>query len=105
MSDRFKLETIGMPPELAARARAGPRARSCRAGSRRSRTSAVWVANIRMKAEGTVDTQWDGRDRVRFTPTPEDMQSVRKALTIDRAPAARRGGARGVAGRLPGCRR
>jgi choline dehydrogenase-like flavoprotein len=41
---------------------------------------AVWVAQIRMRAEGTVSTQWDGRDLVRYTPTEEDMGSVRKAL-------------------------
>ncbi|HEY2512112.1 MAG TPA: GMC family oxidoreductase [Polyangiaceae bacterium] len=81
LSDRFKLETISMPPELAA-ARVpfiGPEL------SRRLATFAnvgIWVANVRMKAEGVVDTQWDGRDRVRFTPNPEDMQSVRKALGV-----------------------
>ncbi|MGO8994444.1 MAG: GMC oxidoreductase, partial [Polyangiaceae bacterium] len=80
-SDRIKLETIGMPPEVAA-------ARVPFLGEELSRRLAsfanvgVWVANIRMKAEGTVDTQWDGRDRVRFTPTPEDMVAVRKALTM-----------------------
>ena len=80
-SDRIKLETIGMPPELAA-------ARVPFIGAELSRRLAsfgkvgIWVANIRMKAEGTVDTQWDGRDRVRFTPTPEDMQSARKALVM-----------------------
>jgi choline dehydrogenase-like flavoprotein len=36
---------------------------------------------MRMKAHGTVDTQWDGRDRVTFTPNEEDMQSSKKALT------------------------
>ena len=79
-TDRIKFETIGMPPEAAA-------ARVPFVGAEFSRRLAqfgnvgVWVANIRMKAEGTVDTQWDGRDRVRFTPTPEDMASVKKALT------------------------
>ena len=79
-SDRIKLETIAMPPELAA-------ARIPFLGAELSQRLAsfanvgIWVANIRMKAEGTVDTQWDGRDRVRFTPTPEDMVAVRKALT------------------------
>jgi choline dehydrogenase-like flavoprotein len=80
-SDRIKLETIGMPPEVAA-------ARIPFLGAELSRRLAsfanvgVWVANVRMKAEGIVDTQWDGRDRVRFTPTPEDMQHARKALAI-----------------------
>jgi choline dehydrogenase-like flavoprotein len=70
-----------MPPEVAA-------ARVPFLGPELSRRLAsfekvgIWVANVRMKAEGKVDTQWDGRDRVRFTPTPEDMHSVRKALGI-----------------------
>lgn len=81
LSDRFKLETIGMPPELAA-------ARVPFLGAELARrlatfaNVAIWVANIRMKAEGRVDTQWGGRDRVVFTPTPEDMQSARKALAL-----------------------
>lgn len=80
MTDRIKLETIGMPPELAA-------ARIPFIGAELTKRLAafsnvgIWVANIRMKAEGTVDTGWDGRDRVTFTPSPEDMVSVRKALT------------------------
>jgi choline dehydrogenase-like flavoprotein len=80
MTDRIKLETIGMPPEVAA-------ARIPFLGAELTKRLAafsnvgIWVANIRMKAEGTVDTQWDGRDRVTFTPTAEDMVSVRTALT------------------------
>jgi choline dehydrogenase-like flavoprotein len=78
-SDRIKLETIAMPPELAA-ARVpflGPELTQKLASFA---NVGIWVANIRMKAQGTVDTQWDGRDRVTFTPTPEDMVSTRKAL-------------------------
>jgi choline dehydrogenase-like flavoprotein len=79
-TERIKLETIGMPPELAA-------ARIPYLGADLAQRLAtfsnvgIWVANIRMKAEGTVDTSIDGRDRVTFTPTPEDMVAVRKALT------------------------
>jgi choline dehydrogenase-like flavoprotein len=81
LTDRFKLETISMPPEVAA-------ARVPFIGAEMSKRLAtfanvgIWVANVRMKAEGVVDTQWDGRDRVRFTPTPEDMQYARKALGV-----------------------
>jgi choline dehydrogenase-like flavoprotein len=80
-SDRIKLETIAMPPELAA-------ARVPFLGGELSEKLAnfanvgIWVANIRMKAEGKVDTQWDGRDRVTFTPNPEDMTNVRKAIVM-----------------------
>jgi choline dehydrogenase-like flavoprotein len=79
-SDRFKLETIGMPPELAAARVPGVGADLARRLASFANV-AVWVANMRMKAHGTVDTQWDGRDRVTFTPNEEDMQSSKKALT------------------------
>jgi choline dehydrogenase-like flavoprotein len=80
--DRFKLETIGMPPELAA-------ARIPMVGAELSEklaafaNVAVWVAQVRMQAEGRVDVPWyagDGRDRVTYTPTEDDMRSVRKAI-------------------------
>jgi choline dehydrogenase-like flavoprotein len=79
-SDRFKLETIGMPPDLAA-------ARIPMLGAELSEklasfaNVAVWVAQVRMQAEGVVDVQWDGRDRVTMTPTEDDMRSVRKAAS------------------------
>jgi choline dehydrogenase-like flavoprotein len=78
-TDRYKLETIGMPPELAA-------ARIPMLGHELSKrlasfaNVAVWVAQIRMQAEGTVDTQWDGLDKVTYTPREDDMRSVRKAM-------------------------
>jgi choline dehydrogenase-like flavoprotein len=78
-SDRFKLETIGMPPELAAARVPGIGAELARRLASFANV-AVWVANIRMKAQGRVDTQWDGRDRVTFTPNDDDMRSSKKAL-------------------------
>ncbi len=80
-TDRFKLETIGMPPEVAA-------ARVPGIGAELSHrlTSfanvAVWVAQLRAEAEGTVTRAWDGRDRVRLDPTPEDMRRARKAAAV-----------------------
>ena len=80
-TDRFKLETIGMPPELAA-------ARVPGIGAELSHrlTSfanvAVWVAQVRAEAEGTVTRAWDGRDRVTLDMTPEDMRRARKAASV-----------------------
>jgi choline dehydrogenase-like flavoprotein len=80
-TDRIKLETIGMPPELAC-------ARVPGIGNELSSRLAqfgnvgVWVTNIRMQAEGTVGTGWDGRDVVKYTPNGADMLSVRKALVL-----------------------
>ena len=80
-TDRFKLETIGMPPELAAARVPGIGAELTRRLASFANV-AVWVANMRMTAQGTVDTQWDGRDRVTFTPNADDMRSSKKALVI-----------------------
>ena len=77
-TERFKLETIGMPPELAA-------ARVPGAGLELSKrlasfaNVAVWVAQVRAEAEGTISRGWDGRDNVSLSLTPRDMHAVRKA--------------------------
>jgi choline dehydrogenase-like flavoprotein len=81
MTDRFKLETIGMPPEVAA-ARVPFIGGELATRLASFANVAIWVANVRMKAEGTVDTSWDGRDRVRYSPTAEDIHHVRKGLAL-----------------------
>ncbi len=80
-SDRFKLETISMQPELAA-------ARIPGVGSELLTRMAsfsdavVWAAQIRAEAEGTVRVGWGGVDRVRFTMTENDIRATRKACGI-----------------------
>jgi choline dehydrogenase-like flavoprotein len=77
-TDRFKLETIGMPPELAvARVPGVGREFSGRLSSYAN--LAVWAAQIRAEGQGTISRAWDGRDRVRFNMTPSDMHHTRKA--------------------------
>ncbi len=77
-TDRFKLETISMPPELAAARIPGVGSELLeRLGSLDH--VAVWAAQIRAEAEGTVTQGWGGSDRVRLTPTPADMERTRKA--------------------------
>jgi choline dehydrogenase-like flavoprotein len=82
-SDRFKLETISMPPELAAARIPGIGAeladRMARYGD-----VAVWAAQIRAEAEGTVSgSSWGaGGDAVRFTMTENDLRATRKACGL-----------------------
>jgi choline dehydrogenase-like flavoprotein len=77
-SDRFKLETISMPPELAA-ARVPGVGADLLGRLKQLGYAAVWCAQIRAEAEGTVKTGWDGRDVVDFTMNEADMRCARKA--------------------------
>ena len=80
-SHRTKLETIGMPPELAA-------ARIPGLGSALTNRLdqmghvAVWAGQVRSRAEGVVDTDLFGRDRIRFSVDAEDISGSRRALAI-----------------------
>jgi len=80
-SDRFKLETISLPPDLAC-------ARIPGVGLELSERLAnlghvaVWAAQIRSEAEGTVKEGWGGTDRVRFTMTENDLRTTRKAAAL-----------------------
>ncbi len=80
-SHRTKLETIGMPPELAA-------ARIPGLGSALTQRLdqmghvAVWAGQVRSRAEGRVDTDLFGRDRIRFNVDEDDIKSSRRALAI-----------------------
>lgn len=78
---RFKLETISMPPELAA-------ARVPGVGSELMERLAaydhvaVWAAQIRARAEGTVKPGWAGGDRVRLSLGEDDMRATRQACAL-----------------------
>lgn len=80
-SDRFKLETISLPPDLAA-------ARIPGVGHELSERLAhlghvtIWAAQIRAEAEGTVREGWGGADRVRYTMTENDLRTTRKAVSL-----------------------
>lgn len=80
-SDRFKLETISLPPDLAG-------ARIPGVGPDLSERLAqlahvaVWAAQVRAEAEGVVTTGWGGADRVRYTMSSSDVGSARKAVTL-----------------------
>lgn len=80
-SDRFKLETISLPPDLAGARVPGVGAeladRLAQLGN-----VAMWGAEVRAEAEGTVREGWGGLDRVRYTMTQDDMRVVRKACAV-----------------------
>ncbi|WP_394820824.1 GMC family oxidoreductase N-terminal domain-containing protein [Pendulispora albinea] len=79
-SHRFKLETIALPPELVA-------ARLPGAGAELTNrladygNIAIWAAQVRSQAQGTVRPAWGGGARVRLTLTDADMVATRTACT------------------------
>jgi choline dehydrogenase-like flavoprotein len=80
-SDRFKLETIALPPDLAPARVPGSGAELA---SRLAQLAhvAVWAAQVRAEAEGTVRESLVGGDRVVYTMTERDMRSARKAAGV-----------------------
>jgi choline dehydrogenase-like flavoprotein len=78
-TDRFKLETVAIQPELAV-ARMPGVGPELVARMAAMRNVAIWVAQIRAEAEGTVRPGFGGGDRVDYTPTGSDMGHGRKAL-------------------------
>jgi choline dehydrogenase-like flavoprotein len=80
-SERIKLETIAMPPELAVvrfpgighelMGRLGVFA-----------NLAVWAVVVRAEAEGRVVPAWGGRDKVQLTLTRADMERTRKGTAL-----------------------
>jgi choline dehydrogenase-like flavoprotein len=77
-SHGFKLEALAMPPELAA-ARVPGVGEAFRERLADWSHLAVWVAQFRADAQGTVERTWTGAERVRFTPSESDMTRLRFA--------------------------
>ncbi|MBL9109833.1 MAG: GMC family oxidoreductase [Myxococcales bacterium] len=78
-TDRFKLETIGMPPELAA-ARLPGVGHDLLSRMAHLDDVGVWVAQLRARAEGEISRDVFGNDVIRYSPTEDDMRIARKAL-------------------------
>lgn len=80
-SDRFKLETISLPPDLAGARIPGV---GLELSERLAQLAhvAVWAAQVRAEAEGVVTSGWGGADRVRYTMTTRDLEAARKACTL-----------------------
>lgn len=81
VSDRFKLETISLPPDLAAARIPGSGAELTERLASLDHV-AIWAAQVRSDAEGTVTSGWAGRDVVRFTMSDGDMRASRRAMTL-----------------------
>jgi choline dehydrogenase-like flavoprotein len=80
-SKRFKLETISMPPAIAAARIPGVGAELVDRLAHLANT-AVWAVQVRMKAEGRITQTLFGRDKVAYTPLEEDVKSAREALHL-----------------------
>jgi choline dehydrogenase-like flavoprotein len=80
-SDRFKLETIALPPDLAG-ARVPGVGRELSERLAHLAHVAVWAAQVRAEAEGIVTSGWGGVDRVKYTMTSSDLAAARKACTL-----------------------
>lgn len=80
-SDRFKLETISLPPDLAGARIPGV---GMELSERLAQLAhvAVWAAQVRAEAEGVVTSGWGGVDRVRYTMTQNDLAAARTACTL-----------------------
>jgi choline dehydrogenase-like flavoprotein len=79
-SDRFKLETVAIQPELAV-ARMPGVGPELVARMGKMRNLAIWAAQVRAEAEGRVRPGFGGSDQVHYTPLESDMMHARKALS------------------------
>jgi choline dehydrogenase-like flavoprotein len=80
-TDRIKLETIAMPPELAVVRFPGiGRELMSRLGV--FANLAVWAVVVRAEAEGRVVAAWGGGDKVKLTLTPTDVERTRKGTAL-----------------------
>lgn len=80
-SERFKLETISLPPDLAAARVPGVGAELAERLAQLPNV-AVWAALVRAEAEGTVGEGLGGGDRVRYTMTENDLRTARRAAAL-----------------------
>lgn len=79
--ERFKLETISLPPDLAAARIPGIGDELAERLSRLPHV-ALWAAVLRAEAEGTVREGFGGVDRVRYTMIDSDMRIARRAASV-----------------------
>ncbi|MBX3192721.1 MAG: GMC family oxidoreductase [Labilithrix sp.] len=77
-TERFKMETISLPPDLAGARIPGVGAELAERLAQLSHV-AVWAAQVRAEAEGVVTPAWVGGDRVRYSMTKNDVGVARKA--------------------------
>ncbi len=80
-SDRFKFETLGIPPELAIMRFPGiGRELMQKLGDYVN--LAIWAVVLRAEAEGTIRAGWGGRDKATLMLTSVDMKRMRKGTAM-----------------------
>jgi choline dehydrogenase-like flavoprotein len=80
-TERIKLETISMAPELAA-VRIPGVGNELMQRMDSFANLAVWAVVVRAEAEGTVRQAWGGRDRVKLSLTRRDVERTRKGTAM-----------------------
>ena len=80
-TERFKLETISLPPDLAGARIPGIGLELTERLSQLAHV-AVWAAQVRAEAEGEVRSGWGGVDRAVYTMTESDLAAARKACAL-----------------------
>ena len=80
-SERFKVETVALPPELLS-ARIPGVGRELMGRLERYGDVAVWGLELRAEARGRVRRAWGGRDSVQLTLTERDLRRARTALSV-----------------------
>jgi choline dehydrogenase-like flavoprotein len=80
-SERIKLETIAMAPELAA-VRIPGIGKELMKNFGVFSNLAVWAVVVRAEAEGTVTPAWGGRDKVKLSLTRADIERARKGTAM-----------------------
>jgi len=80
-TDRIKLETLAMPPELAVARIPGTGAELMHRFGTFSHL-AVWAVVVRAEAEGSVSLGWGGRDKVRLSLSHADVERARKGMAL-----------------------
>ncbi len=80
-TERFKLETISLPPDLAGARIPGIGLELTERLSQLAHV-AVWAAQVRAEAQGEIRSGWGGVDRAVYTMTRSDLEAARKACTL-----------------------
>jgi choline dehydrogenase-like flavoprotein len=80
-TERIKLETLSMPPELAV-VRFPGIGHELMDRLRVFANLAVWAVVVRAEAEGTVRPGWRGRAKVKLTLNPTDVERTRKGTAL-----------------------
>lgn len=80
-TERFKLETISFPPDIAAARIPGVGPEFAERFAKYGYVTS-WAAQIRARAEGRVRESFMGADRVKYTLPEDDVRIGRKAVTL-----------------------